>query len=445
VVGGGAREHALVWKAVQSPRTRSVYCAPGNAGTAAIAVNVPIAADDVAGLCRLVREREIDLTVIGPETAIASGLADEIAANGRLVFGPTKAAGQIEASKVFAKTLMQKLGVPTPPFRVFEDAAAAKDYVRGEGRAFVVKADGLAKGKGTLVPRDTAETLEAIDQLMVARTVGAAAARILLEEPITGREVSLLAFVDGTRVVPMVPACDYKRALDGDHGPNTGGMGAYSPPGFFTTADVEAMRTKVFQPVVNSLREAGTPYRGCLYAGLMMTADGIQVLEFNARFGDPEAQVVLPRVDGDLVPALQAAARGELSDDLVRWSSRATVGVVLAARGYPGHYASGAPISGLFRLERDVLAFHAGTISSPDGYRTAGGRVVTLVAVADSLPAARELAYRNVERVQFEGMTYRTDIARREAHVPELLPSSPGEVHNSSPPRQRLSPPPAEG
>jgi phosphoribosylamine---glycine ligase len=425
VVGSGAREHALVWKAVQSPLTRSVYCAPGNAGTASIAVNVPVAADDVAGVARLVRERAIDLTVIGPEVSVAAGLADEVAANGRLVFGPTKAAGQIEASKVFAKTLMQKHGVPTPAFRVFEDAAAAKDYVRGEGRAFVVKADGLAKGKGSLVPRDMAETLEAIDQLMVARTVGAAAARILLEERVSGREVSLLAFVDGDRVAPMVPACDYKRALDDDHGPNTGGMGAYSPPGFFGSADVEATRTKVFQPIVNALREAGAPYRGCLYAGLMMTADGVQVLEFNARFGDPEAQVILPRIEGDLVSALEATARGELPDAPVRWSSRATVGVVLAARGYPGQYASGALISGLFRLERDVLAFHAGTISAPDGYRTAGGRVLTLVASADSLAGARELAYRNVERVQFEGMTYRTDIARRE--VPEqLLPSPRG-------------------
>lgn len=428
VVGSGAREHALVWKALQSPLTRAVFCAPGNAGTASVAVNVPIAADDVAGLARLVREHEIHLTVIGPESAVAAGLADEIAANGRLVFGPTRAAGQIESSKAFAKTLMQKAGVPTPPFRVFQDALAAKDYVRREGRAFVVKADGLAKGKGTLVPSDVAGTLEAIDELLVARRVGAAADRILLEEQISGREVSLLAFVDGTRVAPMVPACDYKRALDEDRGPNTGGMGAYSPPGFFTQADVETARTRVFQPVVDALREAGTPYRGCLYAGLMLTADGMQVLEFNARFGDPEAQVILPRMQGDLVPALEAAARGELPDSPVRWSPRATVGVVLAARGYPGRHATGAVISGLSRLERDVLAFHAGTITSSDGYRTAGGRVLTLVAPGDSLAEARERIYRNVERVQFEGMTFRTDIARREVPATQLVPSPRREV-----------------
>jgi len=420
VVGSGAREHALVWKALQSPLTSAVFCAPGNAGTASIAVNVPLPGDDVAGLVRFVRDREIDLTVIGPEAAVAAGLGDEVAASGRLVFGPTKGAGQIESSKGFAKTLMQKAGVPTPPFRVFTDAVAAKDYVRGEGRAFVVKADGLAKGKGTLVPRDVAETLEAIDELMVARRVGAAADRILLEELIDGKEVSLLALVDGSRVAPLVPACDYKRALDGDHGPNTGGMGAYSPPGFFSAEDVAEARTKIFDPVVSALREAGTPYRGCLYAGLMVTADGIQVLEFNARFGDPEAQVVLPRVDGDMIPALEAAARGELPAEPVRWSSRASVGVVLASRGYPGPYASGALINGLSRLEPNVLAFHGGTATAPDGYHTAGGRVLTLVALGDSLADARERAYRNVGRVQFEGMTYRTDIAQRE--VPAAQP-----------------------
>lgn len=428
VVGSGAREHALIWKALQSPLTTAVFCAPGNAGTASIAVNVAIPPNDVAGLARFVREREIDLTIIGPEIAVAAGLADELAVNGRLVFGPTKEAGQIEASKVFAKTLMQKAGVATPPFRVFEEAAAAKDYARGEGRAFVVKADGLAKGKGTLVPRDMVETLEAIDELMVARRVGAAADRILLEEQLSGHEVSVLAFVDGTRVAPMVPACDYKRALDDDHGPNTGGMGAYSPPGFFTIDDLEATRAKVFQPVVDALREAGTPYRGCLYAGLMMTSDGMQVLEFNARFGDPEAQVILPRVVGDLVPALEAAARGELPAEPARWSSRPAVGVVLASRGYPGSHASGALISGLSRLERDVLAFHASTVGSPDGYRTAGGRVLSLVALGESLAEARERVYRNVERVHFEGMAYRTDIARREVPAAQLLPSPRGGV-----------------
>jgi len=414
VVGSGAREHALVWKTLQSHLTRAVFCAPGNAATGAIAVNVPIAATDAPGLRQLVKERGIDLVVLGPEAAVAADAAAAISELGRLVFGPTAAAGRIESSKVFAKELMQRAGVPTPGFRVFQDPIAAKDYVRGEHRAFVVKADGLAKGKGTVVPQTEAETLEAIDTLMLTRTVGSAADRILLEEPIDGREVSLMALVDGTRVLPLAAACDYKRALDDDRGPNTGGMGGYSPPGFFTDTDVEAAIRTILQPVVDALREAGTAYRGCLYAGLMLTAAGVQVLEFNARFGDPEAQVVLPRLQGDLIPALEAAARGELGAQSLAWSPRATVGVVLASRGYPGAFATGHPISGLASLEKDVFAFHAGTATAPDGYRTAGGRVLTVVALGDTMAQARERVYRNVDRVRFEGMSFRRDIAQRE-------------------------------
>ncbi len=414
IVGAGAREHALTWKALQSPRTDAVYCAPGNAATGAIAVNVPVPATDAPALARLVRERGIDLTVVGPEASVAAGVADAITAGGGLVFGPTAGAGRIESSKAFAKELMVQAGVPTPAFRVFSNAGEAKDYVRGENRAFVVKADGLAKGKGSVVPDDVAQTLEAIDAFMLAQSVGVAGDRIVVEEKVGGREVSLLALVDGDRVVPMVPACDYKRALDDDHGPNTGGMGGYSPPGFFSSSDVDAARTKVFEPVVAALRAAGTPYRGCLYAGLMVDGGGIQVLEFNARFGDPEAQVILPRLSSDLVPALQAAARGELPPAPLEWSSRASVGVVLASRGYPGAHESGHRIEGLSSLEREVLAFHAGTAAGPDGYRTAGGRVLTLVGLGDSLGEARRRVYRNVERVRFTGMTFRRDIALRE-------------------------------
>ena len=418
VVGSGAREHTLVWKALQSPLTRAVYCAPGNAGTAAIAVNLPVQSTDVTSLKQVVTERAIDLTIIGPDAAVAAGCADVIAQTGRLVFGPTAAAGRIESSKAYAKALMKKAGVPTPDFQVFSDPVSAKEYVRRKARPFVVKADGLAKGKGTLVPGDVGETLEAIDSLMLARVVGSAGERIVLEEKIEGREVSLMAFVDGDRAIPMVPACDYKRALDGDRGPNTGGMGGYSPPGFFREADVEAARREIFQPIVESLKAEGTPYRGCLYAGLMVTEQGMRVLEFNARFGDPEAQVVLPRLQGDLIPILQSAARGDLSDCVLAWSSKATVGVVLASRGYPGAYQTGRAIEGLSSLEHDVFAFHAGTAAGPDGYLTAGGRVITLVATGDSLAVARDRVYRNVERVRFEGMMYRRDIAQREIQAP---------------------------
>jgi phosphoribosylamine--glycine ligase len=414
IVGGGAREHALTWKALQSPLTDAVYCAPGNAATAAIAVNTGLEATDVDGISRFVAERDVALTVIGPEAAVAAGLADRLMAGGRLVFGPTAAAGRIESSKAFAKSLMTRAGVATPAYQVFDEPARAKDFVRGERRAFVVKADGLAKGKGTLVPRDAQETLECIDTLMLQKTVGAAADRIVLEEKIDGREVSLMAMVDGDRVLPLPPACDYKRALDGDKGPNTGGMGGYSPVGFFGPADVDRAVADVLSPVVRTLRQDGTPYCGCLYAGLMVGSSGIQVLEFNARFGDPEAQVILPRLGSDLIPLLEAAARGALGEVKPSWSARSSVGVVLASRGYPGTYPTGFPIDGLGTIERDVFAFHAGTAAGPEGYETAGGRVLTLVALGDSMGEARDRVYRNVERIHFESMVYRHDLALRE-------------------------------
>ena len=420
VVGGGAREHALTWKALQSPLTDTVFCAPGNAATGSIAINTGLEATDVEGVARFVNERDVGLTVIGPEVAVAAGLADRLTAAGRLVFGPTQAAGRIESSKAFAKSLMERTGVPTPAHRVFDNPASAKDFVRGERRAFVVKADGLAKGKGTLVARDAEETLECIDTLMLRRTVGAAADRIVLEEKIAGREVSLMAFVDGERILPLAPACDYKRAFDGDKGPNTGGMGGYSPVSFFGPDAVEKAVTTVLTPIVDGLRDAGTPYRGCLYAGLMLGPGGIQALEFNARFGDPEAQVVLPRLENDLIALLAAAAGGELAGASGSWTARSSVGVVLASRGYPGTYTTGFPIEGLGTIERDVLVFHAGAAADPSGYVTAGGRVLTLVALGDSMAEARERAYRNVERIRFQGMTYRNDLAEREVEAPAL-------------------------
>jgi len=420
VVGGGAREHALTWKALQSPLTDTVFCAPGNAATGSIAINTGLEATDVEGVARFVNERDVGLTVIGPEVAVAAGLADRLTAAGRLVFGPTQAAGRIESSKAFAKSLMERTGVPTPAHRVFDNPASAKDFVRGERRAFVVKADGLAKGKGTLVARDAEETLECIDTLMLRRTVGAAADRIVLEEKIDGREVSLMALVDGERILPLPPACDYKRAFDGDRGPNTGGMGGYSPVSFFGPDAVEQAVTTVLRPIVEGLRDGGTLYRGCLYAGLMVGSAGIQALEFNARFGDPEAQVVLPRLETDLIALLEAAARGELAEASGSWTSRSSVGVVLASRGYPGTYATGYPIEGLGTIERDVLVFHAGAAADPSGYVTAGGRVLTLVALGDSMAEAKDRAYRNVDRIRFQGMTFRRDLAEREIEAPAL-------------------------
>ena len=420
IVGSGAREHALTWKALQSPLTNAVYCAPGNAGTAAIAINTDLEATDVDGIARFVKDRGVELTIIGPEAAVAAGLADRLTAEGRLVFGPTKVAGQIESSKAYAKALMERVGVPTPAFRVFDNPATAKDFVRGERRPFVVKADGLARGKGTLVPRDVEETLECIDSLMLKKTVGAAADRIVLEEKIEGREVSLMALVDGERVLPLAPACDYKRAFDGDRGPNTGGMGGYSPVSFFASEDVDRAVGTVLRPVVDALREEGSPYGGCLYAGLMVGASGMQVLEFNARFGDPETQLVLPRLETDLIALLEAAARGHLGDVTASWSVRSSVGVVLASGGYPSTYTTGYPIEGLGRVEPGVLVFHAGTAADPSGYVTAGGRVLTVVGLGDSISDARERVYRNVERIRFQGASYRQDLALRELEAPAL-------------------------
>ena len=397
-----------------------MFCAPGNAATGAIAINTGLQATDVEDIARFVKEREVGLTVLGPEVAVAAGLADRLSTAGRLVFGPTRAAGRIESSKAFAKSLMNRTGVPTPAYRVFDNPASAKDFVRGERRAFVVKADGLAKGKGTLVARDAEDTLECIDMLMLRRTVGAAADRIVVEEKIEGREVSLLALVDGERILPLAPACDYKRALDGDKGPNTGGMGGYSPVSFFGPEVVERAVASVLLPIVQGLRDEGTPYRGCLYAGLMVGPQGIQALEFNARFGDPEAQVVLPRLETDLITLLEATAGGDLAGLSASWTTRSSVGVVLASRGYPGTFTTGYPIEGLGTIERDVVVFHAGASADPSGYVTAGGRVLTLVALGDSMAEARDRAYRNVDRVRFQGMTYRRDLAQREVEAPAL-------------------------
>lgn len=417
IVGSGAREHALTWKALQSPLTDTVFCAPGNAATAAIAINADIAVTNLEGMARFVRERDVELTVIGPEAAVAAGVADRLRADGRLVFGPSQAAGRIESSKAFAKALMTRTGVPTPEYRVFDDPAKAKDFVRGAGRSFVVKADGLAKGKGTLVPRDAEETLECIDRLMLQRTVGAAADQVVLEEKLDGKEVSLMALVDGERIVPLAPACDYKRALDGDRGPNTGGMGGYSPVSFFSELEISNAVSRVFQPIVSALHDAGTPYVGCLYAGLMVGGShGVQVLEFNARFGDPETQIVLPRLDNDLIGLLHAAARGRL-ESAPAWSAQATVGVVLTSRGYPGPYQRGFSIEGLGRMDPGVLVFHAGTSTDDSGYVTEGGRVVTVVGTGSTIAEARDRAYRNAERIRFEGVTYRHDLALREVEA----------------------------
>ncbi len=417
VVGNGAREHALVWKLQQSPRVGELFAAPGNAGTARIARNVPIAATDVERLLRFAVDTGIEFTVVGPEAPLAAGIADRFQEAGLAVFGPTQAAARIESSKSFAKDLMLRLGVPTASARSFTSYAEAREYVQGLGPPLVVKADGLAAGKGVVIAHTREEALQALRQQMEERQFGAAGARVLVEEYLEGQELSAFAFVDGQRISPLVAACDYKRALDGDLGPNTGGMGSYSPPHFWTPDLERQVRTQVMGPIVQAMAEEGCPYRGVLYAGLMLTRHGPKVLEFNCRFGDPEAQVVLPRLKSDLLEVMMKAAQGRLDDARLQWDSRACVGVVVASGGYPGHYRTGYPIEGLGDVDADVLVFHAGTkLSQAEGLAspatvTDGGRVLTVVASGATLAEARSRAYANVARIRFQGAFYRRDIA----------------------------------
>ena len=414
VVGGGAREHALAWKLAQSPRVGRLYCAPGNAGTAQIAENVPIPATDVHALAAWAEERRIDIAVVGPEDPLIAGVVDAFQARGLVAFGPTASAARIEGSKSWAKELMARCGVPTARSVPFDSPDAARAHILQQQPPIVVKADGLAAGKGVTIARTREEALDAVADCMERGAFGAAGRRVLIEECLTGTEVSILALVDGERAVPLIPACDYKRVFDGDLGPNTGGMGSYAPPGFVSPELRRRICTTILDPIVAGLAADGIAYRGVLYAGLMMTADGPKVLEFNCRFGDPETQVVLPLLDGDLAELTLAAATGRLAPEMVRFRSGACCGVVLASGGYPGHYEVGKEIFGLERLDPDVPAFHAGTRLVDGRVVTSGGRVLTVVAVGQTMAEARERVYRNVERVSFAGMHYRRDIALRE-------------------------------
>lgn len=413
VAGSGAREHALAWAIARSPRCDRVFAAPGNGGTAEIATNLSVAADNVDGIVRAAVENRVALVVIGPDAAVAAGLADACTAAGILVFGPSAAAGRVESSKEFAKELMDRAGVPTARWASggAEERDALVAFAAGL-HGCVVKADGLALGKGVTVCTTAAEAEAAIDACLREHAFGAAGDRVVVEERLTGPEVSVLAFTDGVRVRALAPACDYKRAGDGNIGPMTGGMGVYAPPWWVDPAKlVDEVVGTIIGPVVSALAEQGSPYSGCLYAGLMITADGPRVLEFNARFGDPEAQVVLPLLDEDLLELLLACALRELSAGRCATRPQTAVGVVVAAAGYPGSVRKGDAITGLTALDRDVLCFHAGTTRERGELRTAGGRVLTLVALGDTIAAAREKAYSNVTRVRFDGAWCRSDIA----------------------------------
>jgi phosphoribosylamine--glycine ligase len=417
VLGSGGREHALFWKIRQSPLVERVYAAPGNGATQALFANITIDPTAPAEVLSLVHEEDIDLVVIGPDAAVAAGVADALMEVGRLVFGPTAAAARVESSKAYAKELMGAAGIPTAAYGVFDDRRKARDYARAHPEGLVVKADGLALGKGVTVCDSVNATLAAIDKAMQERVFGEAGRRVILEERLSGNEVSLMCFCDGTTAIPMPPARDYKRAHDGDSGPNTGGMGAYSPPSDADAAMIDRILRSCAQPLVDELAGRGTPYRGCLYTQVMLTDGGPRVIEFNARFGDPEAQVVLPLLSSDLVEPLLACAQGDLGGALPRWSPQATVGVVLASAGYPGRYGAGYPVEGLDSLDTDVIAFQSGTQRTVHGYITSGGRVLTVVAAGATVAEARDRAYANVARVSFEGSFYRSDIALMETSM----------------------------
>jgi len=416
VVGSGAREHALVWKCVQSDLVERVYCAPGNGGTGGMARNIQIGAADVVRLVEFARRERLGLVVLGPEAAVDAGVGDALRHAGFPVFGPNRGAGRIESSKAFAKELMSRAGIPTAEFEVFTQPAPAKAWARQRDGKVAVKADGLARGKGVIVCDGVAEAESAIDAMMVEERFGRSGKKIVVEERLDGPELSLLAVTDGADVVPLAPARDYKRAHDGDQGANTGGMGAYSPPRGVDDALVRDIVDRVMRPAVQELTASGDEFRGTLYAGLMLTRQGIRVLEFNARFGDPEAQVVLPRLESDFVALALAVAKGGLAahPDL-RWTSRACVGVVVASGHYPddAKMTLGHRIRGLAEMPAGVLVFHAGTRFEPGiGLVTDGGRVVTSVGLGDTVGQARETALSGARQVRFEGAFFRSDVAQ---------------------------------
>jgi phosphoribosylamine--glycine ligase len=411
VIGNGAREHTILWKLSQSPRHPELYAAPGNAGTDALAINLAIPSDHVDSLIRAVHEFAIDLTIVGPEAPLAAGVVDRFRAEGLSIFGATQAAAQIETSKAFSKQLMAQAGVPTASFRIFDTYAKAASYVQLRGAPVVIKADGLAAGKGVVVAGTVDEALVALDDIMIKRAFGAAGNHVIVEDCLVGQEVSIFAFTDGVNVSPLVAACDYKRIGDGEQGPNTGGMGAYSPPIFWSFALEQQLREAVMIPVIKALAKAGTPYTGVLYGGIILTDTGPQVLEFNARLGDPETQVVLPRLENDLLDVVEAVLSNNLANIDLRWSSDACVGVVLAAGGYPGVYEIGRPLTGLDSLSSNTMAFHAGTIKLDGVTATSGGRVMTIVGRGASLADARGEAYAAIKDVDFEGAYHRSDIA----------------------------------
>lgn len=412
IIGGGGREHAIAWKVRQSPRVAEVFAAPGSEGMRDVATVVPIAAIDQDALVAFARQHDVGLTIVGPEVPLLAGIVDRFQSEGLTVFGPTQAAAALEGSKDFAKRLMARHGIPTASSCTFTEYEQAAAFVRQHGAPIVIKADGLAAGKGVVVAMHEQEALEALAQMLQQRAFGDAGARVVVEEYLEGEELSLMCLVHGRQVVPLATAQDHKRIGEGDTGPNTGGMGAYSPVPQFDQAALDEALDDIVHPMVEAMADEGTPFTGVLYAGLMMTAQGPKVIEFNVRFGDPETQVVLPRLESDLVAAILALL--DHRTPVLNWSDDAVVGVVLASRGYPNTYATGVPINGLPQaVERGGMVFHAGTAHDHDGWRTAGGRVLLVAGRGDSLREAQANAYHAVDAIGCDALYCRQDIAHR--------------------------------
>jgi phosphoribosylamine--glycine ligase len=418
VIGGGGREHALAWKAAQSPRVAKVFVAPGNAGTAREKGIANVAITEVTQLVEFARAESIALTIVGPETPLAAGVVDAFRAAGLKIFGPSRAAAQLESSKDYAKAFMARHGIPTAEYRTFSDPGAAHAYVDGRGAPIVVKADGLAAGKGVVVAATREEAHAAIDHMLVGHALGDAGARVVIEEFLAGEEASFIVMVDGRNVLPLASSQDHKRLSDNDQGPNTGGMGAYSPAPVVTPAVHARIMREVIMPTVEGMAADGIPYTGFLYAGVMIDgAGGVRVLEFNCRLGDPETQPIVLRMKTDLVELAQAAVGGKLDQVEAEWDRRAGLGVVLAAAGYPDDPRKGAAIHGLDDVDEetdaDCKVFHAGTALADGSVVVSGGRVLCVTALGDSVKQAQRAAYDAVARIHFDGMQYRTDIGHR--------------------------------
>ncbi len=415
VVGGGGREHAIAWKLAQSPMLSRLYIAPGNGGTGKVGENVNISAEDIEGLLNFARKEKIDLTVVGPEAPLVKGIVDAFTREGLKIIGPDREAAQLEGSKSFTKKIMQENNIPTAEYAEFEDYEEAVKYVKSRGAPIVVKADGLAAGKGVTVAMSVDEALEALKKVMVDKIFGEAGKKVVIEEYLEGEEASYIVLTDGKYILPLASSQDHKRAFDGDRGPNTGGMGAYSPAPVVTPEVERDIMEKIVIPIIKAMEKRGTPFRGVLYGGLMITEEGPKVLEFNVRFGDPEAQPILLRMKGDLLDAFVKLSEGELEKASISWDEDAAVGVVMASQGYPGKYEKGKVIHGLEEVEKmeNVVVFHAGTRYENGRYLTNGGRVLCVTAKDRDIPSAIKRAYEAVEKIHWEGAFFRRDIGKK--------------------------------